>query len=247
MLEAGIVVPFYRHEQAIAGLVAALRPLSLRCWLVDDGSGPQSAAVLDQLAMAEAGWLRLLRHPVNLGKGAAVMTGFAAAASAGCTHAVQIDADHQHLPADIPRLLALASTRPDALITGIPVYDASVPKARLYGRYATHVWVWINTLSLEIHDSMCGFRVYPLASALAAWQTSSIGRRMEFDTEIMVRMHWAGVAVLGLPTPVTYPADGVSHFNLWRDNLRISWMHTRLFFGMLRRLPMLLARRRSLR
>jgi len=247
MLEAGIVVPFYRHERAIAGLVAALKPLGLRCWLVDDGSGSRSAAVLNDLAANEADWLTLLRLPVNLGKGEAVMAGFAAAASAGCTHAVQIDADHQHRPADIPRLLALAETRPDALVTGIPVYDASVPKARLYGRYATHVWVWINTLSLDIRDSMCGFRVYPLTTALNVWQTSTIGRRMEFDTEIMVRMHWAGVTVLSLPTPVTYPADGVSHFKLWRDNLRISWMHTRLFFGMLRRLPILLARRWSQR
>ena len=96
---------------------------------------------------------------------------------------MQIDADHQHRPSDISRLLALAATRPEALITGIPVYDASVPKARLYGRYATHVWVWINTLSQEIRDSMCGFRVYPLATALNVWQTSNIGRRMEFDTE----------------------------------------------------------------
>jgi hypothetical protein len=66
---------------------------------------------------------------------------------------------------------------------------------------------------------------------------------MDFDTEIMVRMVWRGVRVLNVPTRVTYPVDGVSHFALWRDNVRISAMHARLFGGMLLRLPMLLARR----
>src|SRR3546814_9671128 len=99
---------------------------------------------------------------------------------------------------------------------------ASVPKSRLYGRYITHVWVWINTLSLRIRDSMLGFRVYPLAITLQIWRTQHVGRRMDFDTEIMVRLFWADVDVLSLPTRVTYPSDGVSHFDVWRDNLRIS-------------------------
>jgi hypothetical protein len=68
---------------------------------------------------------------------------------------------------------------------------------------------------------------------------------MDFDTEIIVRLHWTGVPVRNRPTRVTYPEDGVSHFDLWRDNLRISAMHARLFFGMLRRLPRLLARKWS--
>ena len=117
-----------------------------------------------------------------------------------------------------------------------------MPKGRLYGRYLTHVWVWINTLSLAIKDSMCGFRVYPLVRTLAAI-VPSIGKRMDFDPEIAVRLVWAGTQVVNLPTRVTYPADGVSHFDVWRDNLRISAMHTRLFFGMLWRLPGLLWRR----
>lgn len=79
-------------------------------------------------------------------------------------HVTQIDADGQHTCADIPRFIAAkAQATPDAIINGTPVYDASVPKGRLYGRYLTHVWVWINTLSLQIHGAMCGFRVYPLA------------------------------------------------------------------------------------
>ena len=123
------------------------------------------------------------------------------------------------------------------------MYDDSVPKGRLVGRYATHIWVWINTLSLDISDSMCGFRMYPLAATLAMLDRNHVGQRMDFDVEVIVRLHWAGVPIRNLPTQVRYPLDGVSHFDLWRDNVRISRMHARLFFGMLPRAPRLLARR----
>lgn len=238
-----VVVPVYDHEAAIAGTLAQLRPHALRCYLVDDGSRASCAAELDRLAAAQPDWLRLIRLPVNQGKGAAVMAGFAAALADGYTHAVQFDADGQHNAADVPRLIALAVSHPQALVTGIPKYDDSVPRSRLYGRYATHIWVWINTLSLKIRDSMLGFRVYPLVETLRIWNTQHVGRRMDFDTEIMVRLFWAGTDVLSLPTRVTYPSDGISHFDVWRDNLRISRMHARLFLGMLWRAPRLIGRR----
>lgn len=242
-LRACMVVPVYDHAGAIAGTVASLKSCGLHCFLVDDGSHAECAQALDAIARAESGWTTLVRLPQNRGKGIAVRTGFEAAAAAGFTHAIQVDADGQHNAADIPKLLSLAMQHPRALVTGIPVYDDSVPRARLYGRYATHIWVWINTLSLRIRDSMLGFRVYPIAPALHVWRTQPVGERMDFDTEIMVRMYWEGVDVISLPTRVTYPADGVSHFDLWRDNVRITRMHTRLFFGMLRRLPRLLWRK----
>lgn len=238
-----IVIPFYRHEGAIAATVERLRTFGLSCWIVDDGSGEQSRAVLDALAQREAGWLHLHRYGQNRGKGEAVMSGCAQALRAGFTHAVQIDADGQHDAGDLPRLLAESRAQPQALVTGIPIFDASVPAARLYGRYLTHFWVWVETLSLQIRDSMCGFRVYPLATALAVWNEGHVGRRMDFDTEIMVRMFWRGVPVLNVPTRVTYPADGVSHFRMLRDNVRLTWMHLRLLAGMCLRLPWLLWRR----
>lgn len=234
------VVPVYDHEGAIAGTLAALKPHGLPCFLVDDGSSAACAQVLDALAARESAWVTLLRHPRNQGKGAAVRTGCAAARARGFTHAVQVDADGQHDLADLPKLLAQAQAHPRAVVTGIPVYDASVPRSRLYGRYVTHVWVWINTLSTEIRDSMCGFRVYPLDEALAVWHR--VSRRMAFDTDILVRLWWRGVPLVQVPTRVTYPADGVSHFDLLWDNVRISGMHARLFVGMLLRLPWLLAR-----
>lgn len=238
-----IVVPVYNHQHAIGPLLARLRVHGQPCLLVDDGSAPACASVLRALAAADPAGVSLLRLEPNQGKGAAVMAGLREAARRGHSHVLQIDADGQHDPADIPAFLAAAAAEPGAVVNGRPVFDASVPKGRLYGRYATHVWVWINTLSLDIVDSMCGFRVYPLPPTLRLIDRSRIGRRMDFDTDILVRLHWAGVPVRNLATRVSYPTDGVSHFDLWRDNVRISAMHTRLFFGMLWRLPRLLWRK----
>lgn len=237
-----VVIPVFDHEHAVGAMVRGVRAHGVPCLLVDDGSGPACAAVLDGLARGDA-QVTLLRLQPNAGKGAAVMAGLREAGRRGHSHVVQIDADGQHATDDIPAFLARAVQHPDAVICGCPVYDASVPKARLVGRYATHVWVWINTLSFAIRDSMCGFRVYPLPPTLRLIEEEYIGRRMDFDSEILVRLAWRGIAVVNLPTPVTYPSDGVSHFDVLRDNVRITAMHTRLFFGMLRRLPTLLRRR----
>jgi glycosyltransferase involved in cell wall biosynthesis len=243
MFKPCIVVPVYNHEHAIGAVLAGLLRHGVPCMLVDDGSSAACAAVLDALARQHADKVVLVRLPHNQGKGAAVLAGFRRAAQLGYTHVLQIDADGQHDTADVPKFLAQAAAHPDAIICGHPVYDESVPKARLYGRYATHIWVWINTLSLDIKDSMCGFRVYPVAPVNALAARRSIGVRMNFDTDILVRLFWTGLQVINLPTRVSYPSDGVSHFRVWRDNVLISWMHTQLFFGMLPRIPRLLARK----
>jgi glycosyltransferase involved in cell wall biosynthesis len=238
-----VVIPVYDHEHAIGAVVAGVRASGLPCLLVDDGSRPTCAQALQALADAHPDQVALLRLAHNQGKGGAMLAGFAEAVRRGYSHVLQIDADGQHDTADIPTFVALARAQPQAVICGIPAYDASVPKARLYGRYATHIWVWINTLSLHIRDSMCGFRVYPLPPVSQLVAEETIGRRMDFDTEILVRLFWRNVAVISQPTRVTYPSDGVSHFDVWRDNVRISRMHTRLFFGMLPRAPRLLWQR----
>ena len=246
MFRPCVVIPVYNHGHAIGTVVeGVLRQPGLHCFLVDDGSDAPCAQVLAALAHTHAARVTLLRASSNEGKGAAVLRGMHAAAAQGYSHAVQIDADGQHDTADLARFIAAAEASPHAVIAGCPVYDESVPKARLYGRYLTHVWVWINTLSFAIRDSMCGFRAYPLASVTRLAARQRIGVRMNFDTDILVRLYWDGLDIVNLPTRVRYPLDGVSHFRVWRDNLLITGMHTTLFFGMLRRLPALLARKRS--
>ena len=240
---ACIVIPIYNHKDAITGTVAQLLRHGLPIIVVDDGSDEPTQRVLAQLAAEHAGTLTLLRLPVNGGKGAAVMAGLRAARRAGHTHALQIDADGQHDAADVPRFLDAARAEPHAVILGQPVFDESVPRSRLYGRYVTHVWVWIETLSLSIRDSMCGFRLYPLDAACALIDSVDLPTRMDFDIAILVRLHWRGLAFHGIPTRVTYAADGVSHFDVLWDNVRISAAHARLVAGMLGRLPLLLARK----
>lgn len=240
-----VVIPCYNHGAMIAQVLARLSAFALPVILVDDGSDDATRRELEQLAHRD-GSITLLHLPQNAGKGAAVLRGLEEAARGGFSHAVQVDADGQHAIEDIPALLALAKQHPDALISGQPVYDDSIPRSRLYGRWITHVWVWIETLSLQLKDSMCGFRVYPVAPTLRLAKRVTLGRRMDFDTEVMVRLFWQGNRSYFLPTRVTYPQDGLSHFDAFKDNVRISLMHTRLFFGMLPRMPSLLFRRRSL-
>ncbi|NWD50951.1 glycosyltransferase family 2 protein [Pseudomonas gingeri] len=235
------VIPVYNHETAVPAVVEALLAAGLPCVLVDDASSPACATVLEQLAEHER--IFLVRLPINQGKGGAVMAGLREAARLGFSHALQVDADGQHDLQDVATFLDASRSHPEALICGYPQYDESVPKGRLYARYLTHVWVWINSLSLQIPDSMCGFRVYPLPPVLALINSARLGKRMDFDPEILVRLAWRNQPMRWLPTRVHYPQDGLSHFRLFHDNALISGMHTRLFFGMLLRLPGILWRR----
>lgn len=239
-----VLIPCYNHGAMMSRVLARLQPFGLPCIVVDDGSDTDTQQELERLAVETAN-LTLIRLAENSGKGAATIRGLQAAAEAGFSHAVQVDADGQHAIEDIPKLLALAEEHPTALISGLPIYDDSIPRSRLYGRWVTHIWVWIETLSLQLKDSMCGFRVYPVAPTLQLAQRSALGKRMDFDTEVMVRLYWQGNTSYFIPTHVTYPPDGLSHFGALKDNLRISRMHTRLFFGMLPRIPSLLFRRTS--
>ena len=154
-----------------------------------------------------------------------------------------LNADGQHDLNDVPRFIEAMSRQPEALIAGYPQFDESIPKLRYYGRYASHIWVWINTLSMTIKDSMCGFRIYPVEQSHQLISHKKMGNHMEYDGEFIVRWHWSGQPLAQIPTRVIYPAHGVSHFRLFKDNCLISWMHARLFFGMLMRIPKLLKRK----
>ena len=236
------IVPVFDHERTIAQVVAAVREAGLPCLLIDDGSGPACARELERLAREVPG-TRLIRLAPNRGKGTAVITGFRAAAVEGRTHALQIDADGQHALADIPRFIEEARAHPEALVCGRPLFDASMPRVRRYGRWLTHALVWLETLSLEIPDSLCGFRVYPLAPVMDLLDAEHIGARMDFDVEILVRLHWRGVPLRWIATQVVYPLDGVSHFRLVRDNAHMVLLQMRLLLGMLLRLPRLIGRK----
>ena len=238
-----IVVPHYDHVAQFRRLLPALLGTSLPLVIVDDASPGEAAAELVRLLEECGGEFTLVRHEVNQGKGSAVTTGLVAALDAGFTHALQIDADGQHDVAYIDALREMAAQYPDAVVCGEPVFDETISKLRYYGRYLTHALVWLETLSTEIRDSMCGFRVYPTGPVVALIRKKAPGPRMAFDPELLVRASWAGIPVRYTPVEVRYPEDGASHFHYLRDNAIISWMHIRLIFGMLLRLPLLLWRK----
>lgn len=239
-----IVIPNYNHAQVIDDTVSKLQKYALPIILVDDGSDSETQQVLLQVEKDYSN-VTLFRREQNGGKGAAVNSGLMLASEMQMTHALQIDADGQHDLNDIEVMLQESHAYPESLISGQPQYDQSISKGRYYGRYLTHVWVHIESLSLSLKDSMCGFRVYPVQEYVDLASTVTLGKRMDFDIEVMVRLYWKGVNVRFIPTKVHYPENGISHFNLWNDNWLITKMHTKLFFGMLLRSPMLLSRKLS--
>lgn len=238
-----VLIPVYNHEEPIGPIVERLlAQLKIPVLLVNDGSSDSCRQRLESLAASHE-QVELLQLPVNRGKGGALKAGFRHALQQGFTHALQLDADGQHDLNDAGQFLAQSRAHPEAIICGCPVYDDSVPAVRFYARYLTHVWIWINSLSLAVKDSMCGYRVYPLTGTVALIDREPTGNRMDFESEFMVRWLWRCGAVVNQPTRVTYPEDGISHFAPWRDNYLISKMHASLFFGMLVRLPTILWRR----
>ncbi|MDN4502132.1 glycosyltransferase family 2 protein [Alteromonadaceae bacterium BrNp21-10] len=218
-----------------------LQRFNLPIIVVDDASNAECEDALRTLASTLH--FTLIRHEVNQGKGGAVMTGIKQAAQLNYSHVLQVDADGQHNLSDIPALLSLAKQHSMNVISGLPQYDDSIPKGRKYGRYITHFWVWLETLSFSLKDTMCGFRVYPIAPCVALFAQRKLGKRMDFDIEILVRLYWQNITTIFLPTRVIYPEGGSSHFQPLGDNLRISWLHSRLFIEMLIRLPQLLIRK----
>jgi hypothetical protein len=214
-------------------------------WVVVDGSDDGTADGLNALA-TELDGLQVLVLPQNQGKGAAVLEGIRLAARAGYTHALTMDSDGQHPTANIANFMRQSAARPEAMILGLPVFDASAPSLRVKGRRISNWWANLETLGMGIGDSLFGFRVYPIAPLMRVMQGQVWMRRFDFDPEAVVRLCWQGVPPVNVAAPVQYfriEEGGVSHFNYWRDNVLLTWMHSRLFFGFLLRLPVLLARR----
>jgi len=236
------VIPCYNHHAVIADTVRSLLEYVEKVIIVDDGSREETRRVLEQLARQYGDKLHLHRFEQNQGKGVAALKAFRLADEFGFSHAVQIDADGQHDMLNTPLLIEHARTFPDALVTAIPEYDETVDRVRFIFRYLTHFWVWVETLSFQIKDSMCGFRVYPLKQTVELINKRKIGTHMDFDTDIMVKLYWQGVDVISVPTRVRYNQDGSSNFRVFKDNVLISLMHTRLVIGMLLRSPKLLIR-----
>ncbi len=240
-----VLIPSYDTGDLVYATVAAARAVWNPVWVVVDGSTDGTAEGLQHLAAGDPG-LRVWVLPRNSGKGAAVLHGLEQALAAGFSHALTMDADGQH-PADlIPAFMQASLQRPEAMILGRPVFDASAPLLRVRGRRISNGWTNLETLGAGVADSLYGFRVYPVAPLVAVMRGQPWMRRFDFDTEAVVRLAWRGVKPINVDAPVKYltaAEGGVSHFRYGRDNLLLTWMHTRLMVEFALRLPLLLWRR----
>mgnify|MGYP001814570679 CR=1 FL=1 len=234
-----LLVPHYEHAEQFIAFLPALLETGTPLLVVDDGSNEATVRQLEALADAEG--FALVCRGENGGKGAAMLTGFETAQERGYTHALQVDADGQHDPGDIPRFLACAQARSETLVCGAPVFGDDAPWVRVWGRKLTDVVVALETWSTGVRDSLCGFRVYPLEKTLAVIEGHRPGARMDFDADLLVALRWAGMPLHFLPTQVRYPDQGVSHFRYVADNARMVALHMRLLLLMLVRSPVLLA------
>jgi glycosyltransferase involved in cell wall biosynthesis len=240
-----VLIPSYNPGAKVYETVRGARQCWTPVWVVVDGSTDGSAEGLLAMAAQDTG-LRVIVLPRNQGKGAAVLHGLEEAAAAGFSHVLTMDSDGQHPPEPIAAFMAESLRQPAAMILGVPVFDDSAPVLRVKGRRVSNWWTNLETLWAGIGDSLFGFRVYPVDALRRVMRQQPWMRRFDFDPEAVVRLCWRGVRPVNLPAPVRYYSaaeGGVSHFRYVRDNLLLTWMHTRLFFGFLVRLPILLARR----
>ena len=244
-----VLIPSYNTGETVFKTVREARQYWDPVWVVVDGSTDGTDEGLKRMAELDSG-LKVFVLPHNQGKGSAVLHGLHAAAEAGFSHALAMDADGQHPAGMIPQFMALSQQNPDAAILGRPVFDASAPALRVRGRKISNWWTNLETLWQGVGDSLFGFRVYPVNPLCEVMENNHWMRRFDFDTEAIVRLCWRGIRPLNIDAPVKYlrPEEGgVSHFNYVRDNILLTWMHTRLFFGFLARLPLLLWRKLSAR
>ena len=219
------VIPLYNHGTTLRGVVentlAQCTPEADAVLVVDDGSTDNGVDSLQGLPVT------VVRHSQNQGKGRAIITAAREAAARGYTHILTLDADGQHDPMDIPVLLEKHREHPAAIIVGARRFNGPyIPTASRFGRTFSSFWMRLQT-GLYISDMQSGFRLYPVESLLTLSNTEP---RFAFEVEVLVRAVWAGFTVLETPVHVYYPpADKrISHFDKFKDNLRISLLNTRL-------------------
>jgi glycosyltransferase involved in cell wall biosynthesis len=230
-----VIIPSYNTGSKLTGTVKQALACWQPVWVVMDGCTDGSATALTGISAPENG-LRILSLECNSGKGAAVLHALLVASREGFTHALVLDADGQHSAADIPRFMQASGKNPAAMILGVPQFAPDAPASRRHGRRVGNWWANLETFWGGVEDSLFGFRVYPIQESVRILQGTRGARRFDFDTELAVRLFWAGVPPVNLPAPVQYfkPAEGgTSHFHYLRDNLLLIRRHSLLVLEML--------------
>lgn len=241
------LIPVYNHGKACVQVVDSIasycKKNNVKIILVDDGNGGETKSYLSEIARKYPDFTDLVVCKKNGGKGKAFKAGILRAHSLGITHVLQMDADGQHDSARAPFFFDESKKNPHTLICGYPEYDETAPAHRKNAHAFANLWCKIVTWKSGIVDSLCGFRVYPVQETYGFVTKCHYDSRMGFDIEILIKMIWQNIPFDFFPVRVTYPADGISNFHAFRDNVRISWVFTKLCAGMLIRIPLFIYRK----
>ena len=228
--EVCAVIPTYQNAKTLLQVVADVHRVVDTVFVVDDGSNDGTAALLDKATGNERPE-KVLTHPKNCGKGAALKTGLTYARQQGFRYAVTVDADGQHRADDIPALLKAVEEEPDALVIGSRgLQHENMPAKSTFANRFSNFWFALQTLQ-RLPDTQSGLRVYPLRRLHGLrWMSA----RYEAELTLLVFSAWAGVKLLPVPVSVYYPPrdQRVTHFRPGRDFTRISVLNTLLCFLM---------------
>lgn len=220
-----VVIPVFNHGRTVKAVATAASALGWPVYVVDDGSTDGGDPSLASMAS-----LILLRHRVNRGKGAALMTGFRAAAERA-DWAITLDADGQHFPEDAHALIDTIppGRRPIMVGCRLQMSAQEVPWTSRFGRGFSNFWVRMAG-GPRVTDSQSGFRIYPLPEVL---HLGVRAQRYQFEIEVLVKAAWSAIEVIEAPIGVSYPpkAERVSHFrpfvDFWRNTTTFARLITR--------------------
>jgi glycosyltransferase involved in cell wall biosynthesis len=218
-LRLAVVIPAFNEAPTIRDVVTrALREVE-RVIVVDDGSGDGTGAALQGLPVT------VLRNPANVGKAASLRRGMVRALADGASAVVTLDADAQHEPEDIPRLVAAHLRKPHAIIVGARLHQKNrIPRARYFANRFANFWIaW--AAGYPISDSQSGFRLYPatLLTAIDIRNEKSYG--FVFESAVLINAARLGVTSVAVGVSALYPPGArASHFRPVLDILLITRM-----------------------
>ena len=234
MTTTWVVIPAFDEARSIAAVVTAVSAQPVDgIVLVDDGSSDGTGEIVRGLKDAVGTvTLRLIAHSTNLGKGQALATGIARALLEHAGQIITLDADGQHEPVDIPRLIAVAEANPTAVI--IAARTEARERAPALRRFANRVAdFWISwACGRRITDTQSGFRLYPAALLASLPTRPRRAQGFAYETEVLIDTVNAGADVRSVPIATRYIDDArPSHYRPWRD----TWSIIRLVGGRLLR------------
>ena len=216
-----VVVPTYNNPLTINAVANDVLSHGYRLIIVDDGSD----IPLQSIITSSHEKLTILRHEMNQGKGAAIITGAQEVQRMGFSYFISLDGDGQHLASQIETILN-ACDGADQIIIGARNFEINdVPNGSKFGRWFSNFWACWDT-EQTITDSLSGFRLYPTSILDLIIKT----KRFDWEMEVLVKHAWKGRRIKEVTIECYYPTpeERVSHFKKFWDTAAIVMVHVKL-------------------